>query len=112
MGYWPICLAEVSEKTEIGAQNSIDVPQGFVVCTGWHALCTVTDCRLNGDKANCDCFRVNETHIVETTAIQDNWIKRLTQTKCTNGHPCNIDEAPACKAIKYGDYKVDNVKYE
>ena len=89
------------------------VPQEFVVCTGWHALCTAsTDCKMNGDKANCDCLRVNETHIVATTEIQDTAVKRLTLAKCTNKHPCDVDQAPVCKAIKYGQYKVDNVKYD
>lgn len=67
---------------------------------------------MNGDKADCDCFRVNETHIVETTAIQDTAVKRLTQAECTSKHPCDIDQAPVCKAIKYGEYKVNKVKYD
>ena len=88
-------------------------PQELVVCTGWHALCSAsTDCRVNGDKADCDCLRVNETHIVMTTEIQDIVVKHLTQTKCTNEHPCAVDEAPVCNAIKYGKYSVDHVKYD
>ena len=113
MSYWPICLAEAGEKRESSTQNYIDEPQEFVVCTGWHALCTEsTDCKMNGDMADCDCFRVNETHIVETDAIQDPAVKRQTLDKCTNKHPCDIDQAPVCKAIKYGQYKVNKVKYD
>jgi hypothetical protein len=67
---------------------------------------------VNGDEANCDCLRVNETHIVETTEIQDAAVKRLTQAKCTNKHPCDVDQAPVCKAIKHGKYKVNNVEYD
>jgi hypothetical protein len=90
-----------------------DVPQEFVMCTGWHALCTVsTNCTMRGDKADCDCMRVNETHIVETSEIQDTMVKNLTQAKCTNKHPCDVDQAPVCSAIKYGQYKVDNVEYD
>jgi hypothetical protein len=111
MSYWPICLAEtLDQKTD---SNISDVPQEFVVCTGWHALCSASpDCKMNGDKANCDCLRVNETHIVETTEIQDVAVKRLTRAKCTNEHTCELDQAPVCKAIKDGQYRVDNVKYD
>ncbi len=109
----PQPVAQVAEKTDSSSHNFIGVPQEFVVCTGWHALCTAsTDCQMNGDKANCDCLRVNETYIVETSAIQDTAVKRLTQAKCTNEHPCDVDQAPVCKAIKHGQYKVDNVKYD
>jgi hypothetical protein len=105
----PHAVMQVGEKTE----RIRDAPQDFIVCTGWHALCTAsTDCIMNGDEANCDCLMVNETHIVETTAIQDGVLKRRTQAKCTNEHPCDVDQAPVCKAIKYGQYKVDNVKYD
>jgi len=83
------------------------------VCTGWHALCSASfDCQMNGDMADCDCLRVDEPHIVLTSEIQDPAVKRLTQVKCTNEEPCDIDKAPVCKAIKYGQYKVDHVKYE
>ena len=100
MSYGSICLAEEDEKTDNGTY--IDAPQDFVVCTGWHALCTASnDCKMNGDKADCDCMRVNETHIVETNEIQDAAVKHLTQVKCTNEHPCDVDQAPVCKAIKY-----------
>jgi hypothetical protein len=85
----PEPAAQVDEKTDRSTQK---VPQEFVVCTGWHALCTAsTDCQMNGDEADCDCLRVNESHVVETTAIQDTAIKRLTQAKCTYEHPCDAD---------------------
>jgi hypothetical protein len=110
MSCWPICLAQVAETT---GGNTHNLPQAFVVCTGWHALCSAsTDCKMNGDKANCDCLRVNETHIVATSEIQDTAVKHLTQAKCTNKHPCNVDQAPVCEAIKSGQYEVDNVKYD
>jgi hypothetical protein len=103
--YGSICWAEEPLPAEL--------PQEFVVCTGWHALCTASpDCRMNGDTADCDCLRVNETHIVETSAIQDTAVKSLTLAECTNEHPCDVDQAPVCKAIKYGQYKVDDVKYQ
>lgn len=87
-------------------------PQDFVVCTGWHALCSASaDCKMNNDRADCDCFRVNETHIVETDEIQDTAVKRLTNAKCTDEHPCATDEAPVCKAIKDGQYQVKDVSY-
>jgi hypothetical protein len=55
------------------------VPQDWVECTGWHALCSASnDCKVNGDRADCGCLRVNENHIVETSAIQDAAVKRLT----------------------------------
>jgi hypothetical protein len=83
------------------------------VCTGWHALCDASpDCTIQSDKAYCDCMRVNETHIVLTNEIQDTGVKNLTQAKCTDKHPCDVDQAPVCKAIKYGQYKVDDVKYD
>ena len=105
--------AQAEKVAQPKGQVGHDVPQEFVVCTGWHALCSASpDCTMNGDKANCDCLRVNETHIVDTTGIQDAAVKRLTQAKCTAEHPCGVDQAPVCKAIKYGKYKVDNVKYD
>lgn len=109
LGYAPICLAEVGKKTH----NFPAAPQEIVVCTGWHALCTASpDCTVNGDKADCDCMRVNEAHIMVTSEIQDSAVKRLTQIKCTNVHPCAVGQAPVCQAIKYGQYAVDNVKYD
>jgi hypothetical protein len=113
MSYWPICFAEVGEKTNRSTHNFPDAPQEFVVCTGWHALCSASpDCKMDGDKAYCDCMRVNENHIVATTEIQDTAVKRLTRAKCNNKHPCDIDQAPVCKTIKHGQYKVHKVKYK
>lgn len=81
--------------------------------TGWHALCSgSTDCQMNGDMADCACWRVNETHIVETSEIQDPAVKRRTAVKCANKHPCNVDEAPVCQAIKDGQYEVEGVAYD
>lgn len=89
------------------------VAQEFVACTGWHALCSASfDCKLSGDKATCDCMRVNETHLVETSEIQDTAAKRLTLATCTDEHPCQVDQAPVCKAIADGQYRVDDVTYE
>ena len=113
MSYWMICLAEAGEQREISTRNFIETPQDFVVCTGWHALCTASpDCKMNGDTADCDCLRVNETHIVATSEIQDTAVKRLTLAECTNEHPCDIDQGPVCRAIQYGQYNVDDVKYK
>lgn len=97
-------------KTDSSTQSG--VPQELVVCTGWHALCSASpDCKLKGDKADCDCLRVNETHIVETTEIQDTAVKRMTLAKCTNDHRCDVDQAPVCKAIEDGRYEVDGAEY-
>lgn len=115
-----ICTAQVP-KAQVpdlgenwsGSENGSRVPQESVVCTGWHALCTASpDCTMHGDKADCDCMRVNETHIVVTSEIQDTEVKNLTQSRCTNEHPCDVDQAPVCNAIKHGQYKVDNVTYD
>lgn len=93
--------------------NGHHTPQEYVVCTGWHALCSeALDCKMNGDKADCDCLKVNESHIVITSVIQDPLIKRLTLARCTTKHPCDKDQAPVCKAIQYGQYRVDHVKYK
>jgi hypothetical protein len=99
---------------QVGGNSSThNAPQLSVVCTGWHALCTASpDCKMISDeKADCDCMRVNETHIVETDAIQDMSVKHFTLAKCTQQHPCGVDEAPVCQAIKSGQYEVNNVKY-
>lgn len=110
MCFWAMDLAGAGEKPE---NSPAGAPQAFVACTGWHALCSAsTDCKMRGDKAYCDCWRVNETHIVETTEIQDTSVKRLTQARCTEKHPCDIGEAPVCKTISNGRYKVGNVNYE
>ncbi|MFN4143326.1 hypothetical protein [Aestuariivirga sp.] len=88
-------------------------PQLLVVCTGWHALCSASpDCRIKGAKAECDCLRVNETHIVETSEIQDDGVKRITMERCTDETPCAVDEAPVCEAIRSGNYEVENIRYE
>ena len=107
----PQPVEQVSEKTDGRTHN---LPQAFVVCTGWHALCTASyDCRIKSDgTVDCDCMSVNESHVVETSAIQDTAVKRRTQAECTNKHPCDVDQAPVCKAIRYGQYEVDNVKYD
>jgi hypothetical protein len=113
------CDTTTDPFTQAGAvmtrttDDGVGVSEDFVVCTGWHALCSASpDCKLKGDKAECDCMRVNETHIVATTEIQDTEVKRLTQAKCTKQRPCDVDEAPVCKAIKTGQYRVDDVKYD
>ena len=98
-------------ETQTRPQNRL--PQDWVECTGWHALCSASnDCKMNGDKADCGCMRVNENHIVMISAIQDAAVKRLTMAKCTNQHPCGVDQAPVCRAIADGQYEVNNVKYD
>ena len=48
VSYGSICLADVGNETDNGTY--IDVPQDFVMCTGWHALCTDSnDCKMHGD---------------------------------------------------------------
>ena len=106
-------MEQVVEMTAHRADNGVGVSEDFVVCTGWHALCSASpDCKMKGDKAECDCMRVNETHIVATAEIQDTAVKRLTQANCTKQHPCDVDDAPVCKAIKTGQYRVDDVRYD
>lgn len=112
ISYLPICAALAGGQANHRHAVFPNAPQEAVVCTGWHALCSASpDCRMNGDTADCDCLRVNETHIVETDAIQDLAVKRMTQVRCTNAHPCDTDQAPVCSAIREGQYQVDNVKY-
>jgi hypothetical protein len=109
----PQPVAQAGEKTNNSSHNFSNAPQEFVVCTGWHSLCSASyDCKMNGDKADCDCLRVNEPHIVETASIQDTAVKHLTQAQCTTRYPCDADQAPVCKAIAYGQYEVDNVAYD
>ena len=104
---------EPQPVAQAGENRTHNLPQDFVVCTGWHALCSASsDCKVNGDKADCDCLRVKETHVVETNSIQDTEVKHLTQAKCTSQHPCDLDQAPVCKAIKSGQYEVQGLKYE
>jgi len=88
------------------------LPQAAVVCTGKHALCDFSrDCKVSGNTANCACWSVDEQHIVFPSKIQDLEVKRMTQAVCTDAHPCAVDQAPVCVAIKTGKYTVNNVKY-
>lgn len=110
---WIAIYAQQNAPMNHGGHGSANEPQLVVVCTGWHALCSASpDCRMNGDRADCDCLRVNENHIVMTGEIQDPEVKLLTLAKCTAKHPCDVDEAPVCKAIRSGEYKVQDVKYK
>ena len=112
MGAGAASLAGAGVKAGVGAYRSAVIPQLAVVCTGWHALCSgSTDCQVNSEGVDCDCWRVNETHIVETSEIQDLKVKHLTQARCTNKHPCDVDEAPVCAAIQDGRYEVEGIKY-
>lgn len=113
LGYGPMTLAANDAGADKGTNSSSVVPQELVVCTGWHALCSgSTDCQMNGDTADCACWRVNETHIVMTGEIQDPAVKRRTEVRCTSKHPCDVDEAPVCQAIRDGQYEVDGVAYD
>lgn len=104
----PSCVAAAGEKD--GAESRA-VPDIVVTCTGWHALCTAsTDCQRNGDRAACDCLRVNEPHIVMTDEIHDPVLRRMTQARCNSKHHCEVDEAPVCKVIRDGQYEVNGVK--
>ena len=105
---WPVMLACGGSEAATEAGDA----QVFVVCTGWHALCSAsTDCRMNGDRADCDCLRVDETHIVYTTEIQDAGARTATLAACTEARPCGIDEAPVCKIIRDGEYTVGGARY-
>lgn len=65
MAYGSICWAEAGQKMDRRGHPSADAPEDAVACTGWHALCSASpDCKMTGDKADCDCLRVNEPHIV------------------------------------------------
>jgi hypothetical protein len=109
----PQAAAQAHGTREDASRGKDGTPQDFVVCTGWHALCTESlDCQVSGDKANCPCARVNENHIVATAEIQDTEAKRRTLDRCTTGHPCQVDEAPVCKAIQSGRYEVDHARYD
>lgn len=106
-------VAQAGGKTHSRPHQSVDAPEDLVVCTGWHALCSASpDCKVKGNKADCDCMRVNETHVVETNEIQDRAVKRQTLATCTKEHPCGVDQAPICKAIRNGQYRVGGVKYD
>ena len=95
------------------AQTVADPPQETVECSGWHAVCALaTDCKLAAlatgpapPTATCDCWKVTEQHMVMTSNIKNETfgnvqMKELTQAVCTNNHPCGLDEAPVCSAIK------------
>jgi hypothetical protein len=93
-------------------QVSAESSQTTVVCRGWHALCDfATDCEVVGSQANCACWKVQEPYIIETKKIQDPTVKYWTQAVCTTSQPCDVDEAPVCKMIKLGQFKVKGVKY-
>lgn len=94
--------------------NAAVEPQLAVVCSGWHALCTASaDCQvISSDRVDCACWRINETHIVVTSEIQDPVVRRMTQTRCTSRNTCDVDEAPVCGAIRDGRYEVHQVKYD
>lgn len=99
-------------KASAGDLAEASIPQINVACTGWHALCDAADdCTVVGDKANCACWRVKEQHIVVVSKITDTEVKGLTESVCTKGHPCDVDQAPVCSAIKSGQYTVDGVQY-
>lgn len=109
----PQAAPQAQERAGNSSRGKGDAPQDFVVCTGWHALCSESlDCQLNGDKAQCNCARVNETHIIATSEIQDAAAKRRTLSRCTHEHPCEVDQAPVCKTVKSGRYEVDQVRYD
>jgi hypothetical protein len=111
---WTDATRRPGEGAAAGSSESpADAPELIVVCTGWHALCSASpDCTLNGSEADCDCLRVNETHIVLTSEIQDAVVKRQTLAQCTREHPCDVDQAPVCGAIAAGQYEVDDVAYK
>ncbi len=89
-------------------KNNKPRPQEAVECSGWHALCSLaTDCVYEqGSRfADCACWQVNEQHVVATSNIKNAAfggapIKEETQRRCTTAHPCALDEAPVCQAIK------------
>ncbi|MFN6134459.1 MAG: hypothetical protein ACK46L_16425 [Synechococcaceae cyanobacterium] len=85
----------------------------MVECRGAHALCKASiDCQRQGtSKALCPCWNVNEPHLVQTEKIQDELVRLETQRRCTKGSPCAIDEAPVCRVIREGRYRVDKVTY-
>ena len=88
--------------------NNKPRPQIAVECTGWHALCSLaTDCAYDPETgvADCACWQVNGQHVVATSNIKNAAfggapIKEETQRRCTTAHPCELDEAPVCQAIK------------
>jgi hypothetical protein len=50
--------------------------------------------------------------MVETNKIQDRVVKYKTPAVCTVFHHCDIDEAPVCKAIRTGQFKVSHVTHQ
>jgi hypothetical protein len=109
----PQPAAQAEGRAGDSSRGKGSAPQDFVVCIGWHALCSESlDCQMDGDKARCNCARVDETHIIATSEIQDRAAKRRTLSRCTKDHPCEVDQAPVCKTIKSGRYQVDQVKYD
>lgn len=89
------------------------IPQAVVECRGAHALCNASiDCQRQGkSKALCPCWNVNEPHLVQTEKIQDELARLETRRRCTKATPCAIDEAPICRVIQEGRYRVDKVTY-
>lgn len=89
------------------------IPQAVVECRGAHALCNASiDCQRQGlSKALCPCWNVNEPHLVQTEKIQDELVRLETRNRCTQGSPCGIDEAPVCRVIREGRYRVDRITY-
>jgi hypothetical protein len=109
----PQAIVSVDTKAVHPIRHNSGSYQDFVVCTGWHALCSASnDCEMKGDQASCDCMRVDEAHIVATDEIQDTLVRRITQNRCTTKHPCDVDEAPICKTIKHQRYQVNNARYD
>jgi hypothetical protein len=90
-----------------------ETPQAVVECLGAHALCNASiDCQRQGtSKALCPCWNVNERHLVQTEKIQDELVRLETQRRCSKGSPCGVDEAPVCRVIREGRYRVDKVTY-
>lgn len=88
-------------------------PQAIVECLGEHALCdAATDCKIvSSTQADCACVKVNENHLVVTKDIEDARVRAQTLRLCTTAHPCKVDKAPVCKAIRAGRYTVDRVTY-
>jgi hypothetical protein len=112
-GYGIPSLAENRPANTDTAGKTKAAPQMLVECTGWHALCSGSvDCQVNGTGAECACWSVNEPHIIMTGEIQDPTVKRVTEARCTDKHPCAIDEAPVCGAIRARKYVVDGVNYD
>ena len=79
MPYGATALAanEIEQGNSSQADNT---PQPVVVCSGWHALSDfATNCEVVGDQANCACWKVKETYMVESSKIQDKAVKKVTR---------------------------------